>query len=258
MDILIQNTGATPLFMTLLSNEQGTKGIAGRISIEGDNAITKVPEALYESKIKNNPFFKQRIETGVLIILNDRQVGGAVEASASTNELGYARYKNLMFTVKAQGGNDNSELAPYLDREGMPKLDLVRSNMGQVEPQKIHEYRARFIAEQGSALGTLQLPSNKKMSDGVPVTSAELKALANKVASDKAIADKVAQDELNAKSTEANEDEDGVIYTQEELAEMPREELIALATDFGLEFGVRISGAKLIEKILEFQATDKE
>lgn len=252
MDILIQNTGATPLFMTLTSSERGSKGSAGRITIDADNAITKISEELYEAKIKNNDFFKQRIDTGVLVILNDRQVSTAVESSISTSELNYARYKNLMFTVKAQGGVQNEELAQYLDRDGMPKLDLVRSNMGQVDPQKIAEYKARFIAEQGSNLSSLQLPSNKRMSVGSKDIDKELADIA-------ATASKVAKADKSTEEDEIAEDDseeriDDAPFTEEELSEMDKDELVEIATDLGLDFGARIGNANLIKKILDFQS----
>lgn len=244
MDILIQNTGATPYFMTLTTKSQGHSGVAGRITLEADNQTTKLPEEIYDKKIKNNPFFQRLIENGTLIVLNDVGVKPhqAVAEAQASRELGYARYKNLVVNIEHNGGVSNTELAPYLDRDGLPKLDLIRSSLGQVDPQKISEYRSRFIAERNSGFGGIVLPSGKKASAVSTDTEAEQAKIAQ---TPPAVAP-----EAKAPAKVLQEAE---VADRARLEAMSREELCEYAKAKDLTFSNRISSERLINKIIEEQ-----
>lgn len=244
MDILIQNTGATPYFMTLTTKSQGHSGVAGRITLEADNQTTKLSEEIYEKKIKNNPFFQRLIENGTLIVLNDVGVKPhqAVAEAQASRELGYARYKNLVVNIEHNGGAGNSELAPYLDREGLPKLDLVRSSLGQVDPQKISEYRSRFIAERNSGFGGIVLPSGKK---------------ASSVSTDTETVEKQIAQEAPAVAPEAQSPAQALqkaeVADRARLETMSRDELMEYAKQNEISFSNRITSERLVNKILEEQ-----
>lgn len=235
MDILIQNTGETPLFTPLTNSKNNTTGIYKTVTISADNQITKVPEEIYESKMRNNPFWKEKIENGTLIILNDvgTKPQDAVENAAASRELGYSRYKNLVMHIKQNGGADNKELSSYLDSSGMPLLNLVRANMGHIEPLKIEEYRNRYLAEENDGINSLTLP-NKRASIN-PVTTIE------KVMEEAEVSDTQIKTET------------GIQYSKEELEGMDKEILQQIATENSIPYSDRTSSERLINKILDFQ-----
>ena len=78
---------------------------------------------------------------------------------------------------------------------------------------------------------------------------ADIAATASKVAK----ADKSTEDDVIAED-DSEERIDDAPFTEEELSEMDKDELVEIATDLGLEFGARIGNANLIKKILDFQS----
>ena len=236
-EILIQNKGPTPYFKLLSNRKNGTIGVAGQITFEGDNQITKISEEMYDKKIKDDIFFKRLIEQGTLVVLNDVgvQPQNLAAEGAASRELSYSRYKNLVLDVEKNGGNSNKELTGYLDDAGMPNLDLVRANMGQVEPYLIDEYKKRYIAEKesGSLANKLRFPGGK---------------LASKVSTN--IEDDLVK--INS-AKQAVKDAEVKAYTQSELEAMSREELIDITKDMKISIRNESPATKLIELIMKKQ-----
>jgi hypothetical protein len=254
MDILIQNKSETPYFLTVIRHDTGRDGkqhagVGGRYTIEADNNTTKIPEEIYESRIKNNPFFQNLIERGVLVVLNDVGVKPheAMAEAAAARELGFARYKTMVLNIEREGGVSNTEIAPYLDREGLPKLEFVRSTLGAVDPMKISEYRSRLIAERGANIGGLVIPGGKKPSSSSSNVNKEMQAIEEQREEAKAGAGE--EDAGN----EAGKPEK---YDRAALEAMTREVLVETAKSLDLSFSNRISSDKLVTKILEEQDSE--
>lgn len=154
MDYLVQNSTQAPIFLHIVRNRDGKPTSEGTIVFEGGNTVTKVSQEIYEEFMMKNAFYRQRIEQGQLIVLNNssENVDQKVKSGIQAQELAYNRYVSLVEKIQATGGLAEPRLRPFLDSDGMPMLELCRKNLGNVDPQVIEDYRRRYIVEKANGL----------------------------------------------------------------------------------------------------------
>jgi len=256
MKILIQNTSPTPYFINLMTKQGGTKGLGARVNIESDNAITEVDSSVFEEKIQSHPFFQQLIANGVLVILNNRQIDSAVDKSSVSREIGYSNYKNLMLQIRSVGGDQNPEIAPYLDRDGYPKFNLLRANNfgNSIDMDKANQYKQRYIAELSAGMheGALKIPGGNLAAASTLVTGENAKVPETKI-------ERVTSEEANELNVEEKVKESEVEYfTQKQLGAMDREQLEVLAKKLDIEFDADTTDKRLISWVFKAQQDDKE
>jgi len=162
MDYLVQNTSQTPIFLQIVRNRNGKPSSEGTIVFESDNTVTKISEETYNEMLKN-AFYRSKIEQGVLVVLNAGSgvnLDAKVSQALQTKELGYARYVALVSKIESSGGLSEPRLKPFLDRDGMPSIELCRKNLGDCDPQTIETYRERYLVEKQNGLheGNLVIP----------------------------------------------------------------------------------------------------
>lgn len=170
MNYLIQNTTQAPVRFSVVKMKEGKPSPEGSIFFEGGNQITNVSEEIYEQIIRH-PFYKQKIEKGELIVLNasSSQAESMINSAIQSKELAYGKYVAFVKQVEASGGLSEPRLKPYLDAEGMPKIELCRKNLGDnIDPQTIEEYRGRYILEKANGLheNKIVIPGGGSMSAG--------------------------------------------------------------------------------------------
>lgn len=171
MDYLIQNTTPAPIFVPVVVMKEGRPSAEGTIVLEGNNEVTKVSAEVYENSILKNDFYRNKIEKGDMIILNQNssQAEQAVGASVQARELGYNRYVALVQKIESSGGLAESRLRPFLDSDGLPTLELCRKNLGDsIDPTVIDQYRSRYIVEKSNGMheSVLILPTGSSMTSG--------------------------------------------------------------------------------------------
>jgi hypothetical protein len=127
--------------------------------------------------------------------------------------------------------------------------------MGQIDPEKIAEYKNRFIAERNDGL-SISLPRNKKLSAGSSEFESEMKAIEKAKPEVKPIEKEEVKEEVKS-PVESKPKR----WTKKELislAEDDKAELHKIADLLNLEFSKKIPSDKLIERILEFQELQGE
>jgi hypothetical protein len=157
MDYLIQNTGAAPIYISIVENKDGKPTPLPRIMLEPDKQITRIDEKIYHEMLKN-PFYRNLFEQGVLVPLSGSGVERAANESIQVKELNYAKYVSLVTRIQSTGGLSNDQLRPFLDAEGMPSAALARKNLGStLESEVVEEFRSRYLIERSSGLHESQL-----------------------------------------------------------------------------------------------------
>lgn len=225
MDYLIQNNSSQPYIVPVKVG-----GVIQRITLTPDRGITKVSEEIYKECILNQVFFRAKIESGMLVVLNDVKVNQDIDKIVSANfqahELAYERYKQLIGKIKGAGGLQNEELKRYLDAQGMPGIELLRANYGNFDPVVADQFKERYLAEAGNGIDH----------DSLKIPGAKLNA---------PVATSI--------SSEENEDEENPDTMNEEpptsLEEMTFEQLKKWADERGVEYSDRITGKQLRKKI---------
>jgi len=240
MQRLIKNNTQTPFYFPFNHSTNGSKGAAGRITLE-PGQVQGVEESLFEKVLSNNAFFHDRCQKGDLDLLDGGilTAEAARRASKNSNEAAYTRFLWLMNEVNHNGGLGNRSLAPHLEADGTPKLDLIRKNMGSnVEPQIIEQFKSRYLIEKKNGLHqqSLVLPGGMRPE---PVTTAEEQEAAPE-----------------ASKTEAAKAP--VVHTNEELSAMDIAELHALADELGVKYGTSATVELLIKKIAKVEAANAE
>lgn len=170
MDKMIRNNTATPFYFpfTTKNPANGNKGEMGRIYLE-PNTITGVEESLFDHVLAKSGFFIERQAKGEIEVMEmGAKAESAANASRASHEAIYGSYRELLAHLAKEGGAKNPELAPYLDADGMPKLDLLRSNMGpNIEPQVMEQFKQRYLIEKANGLHgqPIKLPGGKLASN---------------------------------------------------------------------------------------------
>ena len=228
MDYLIQNNSSQPYIVPVKVG-----GVIQRITLTPDRGITKVSEEIYKECILSQVFFRAKIETGMLVVLNDVKVNQDIDKIVSANfqahELAYERYKQLIGKIKGAGGLQNEELKRYLDAQGMPGIELLRANYGNFDPVVADQFKERYLAEAGNGIDH----------DSLKIPGAKLNA-------------PVATSISNEEDSEENEDgvnENGAEELPATLEEMSFEQLKKWADERGVEYSDRITEKQLRKKI---------
>lgn len=226
MDYLIQNTTQAPIFLHIVRNRDGKPTSEGTVIFEGNNAVTKISESIYEEFMIKNAFYRQRIEQGHLIVLNNssENINQTVQAGIQAQELAYNRYVSLVEKIQATGGVAEPRLRPYLDQDGMPMLELCRKNLGNVDPQVIEDYRKRYIVEKANGLH-----GNELIIPGGNINAGN----ANPVMREEPVQETVAEKNDN----------------RPELESMTMEQLKALADENGVSYNEDISFQRLVMRV---------
>lgn len=169
MDMLIQNTGSAPIFVSVNKMENGKPVPLPRVIFEPDQQITKISEELYDIMLKN-VFYKEKFERGILVPLTGEvQAKGAINESIQAKELNYSKYVTFVSRIKSTGGLSNEQLRPFLDSEGMPSFDLCKKNLGNgFEINTVEEFRTRYLIETANGLHNpiLILPTGSSVNAG--------------------------------------------------------------------------------------------
>lgn len=220
MDYLIQNTTPAPLNIPVVRIKEGKPVSEGHIVLEGNNAVTKISDEIYERFIVKNAFYRQRVEKGELIVLNNQSgavIDEKVTAGIQGRELNYARYVNFVRQIESTGGLSEPRLRPFLDSEGMPMLEICRKNLGSnVDPQVLDEFRSRYLVEKANGMHeqTLVLPGGAKMTAGAVNTKVVEEKI--EIEQEEKTVDPIAElDELTLEQLKERADELGVQYAED-------------------------------------------
>lgn len=168
MEVLIQNMADAPFYVPV-RNPNATDAAIDRTIVFQEHQVTKVDEEIYKKFIIASPFFRGRIEEGVLRVLNADMLDNAVKQSADYSDVAYARYVDLMKKIRSAGGLANKDISQYLNADGTPKLDLLHTNFGRnIDPAVAEQFRVRYNAEanEGMHEDTLKLPGGTKVETG--------------------------------------------------------------------------------------------
>lgn len=231
MDYLIQNNSQAPIFVPMVEIKDGKMSTRTRFMFE-PSQITKVDVATYK-KMAASKFYRDKIERGILAVLNagsNAAVSGAAR-NLLPDQINYARYVGLVDKISAAGGLSDDSLKAYLDREGMPTVELVRKNLGShLTTEEIESYRERYLIEKSSGLHdqTLVLPTGSKVRAAANVTT---------------VPDKAPE----------KEDAD-----ESDLSKMTLEALKIKADELGVDYDENITFARLVKRVEKALQNDED